>query len=331
MRNFKITFLPSTKDNFSYDELLESWAKKLSDSEPYLEVAIPRSKEDAKRELIDSEAVYGVLTEELFPYAEKIEWLQAPQAAPPADFYFDDLADHSLIATNFKGIYNDHISSHILAMILSFSRSLHTYIRQQYEKNWNPLELPLGSTRYLPESTILIIGIGGIGEETAYYCSTLGMKVIGIDSKRQEKPSFIQEIEKPGQLLNKAKAADFIVSTVPHTPETEGQFNLNFFKAMKTSAFFINIGRGMTTVLDDLLLALNQEEISGAGLDVYETEPLPKSHKLWDNPKVILTPHVAAHDVPYLDERRFEIIEKNCRLFSKERELFNIVDKKLWF
>ena len=83
---------------------------------------------------------------------------------------------------------------------------------------------------------------------------------------------------------------------------------------MKRTAFFINIGRGMTTRLDDLVAALAAGEIAGAGLDVFEQEPLPADHPLWTMPGVLITPHTAGYG-PYLDERRFEILLDNCRRF----------------
>jgi phosphoglycerate dehydrogenase-like enzyme len=99
---------------------------------------------------------------------------------------------------------------------------------------------------------------------------------------------------------------------------------------MKRSAFFINIGRGRTTRLGDLVAALEAGEIAGAGLDVFEQEPLPPDHPLWGMPGVIITPHVAGNG-PYLDERRFEIVLDNCRRFLAGEPLRNVVDKQNWF
>src|SRR2546427_4981088 len=98
------------------------------------------------------------------------------------------------------------------------------------------------------------------------------------------------------------------------------------FQRMKRTAFFINIGRGRTTRLDDLVDALRAGEIAGAGLDVYEQEPLPADHPLWTMPGVLMTPHTAGHG-PYLDERRFEIIVDNARRFLRNQPLRNVVDK----
>ena len=121
-----------------------------------------------------------------------------------------------------------------------------------------------------------------------------------------------------------------MILTVPHTPATEGFFNRARFQKMKRSAFFINIGRGMTTRLDDLVDALNAKEIAGAALDVYEIEPLPAEHPLWTMPNVLLTPHMAGHG-PYLNDRRYDIVAENCRRFAAGKELMNGVDKGGWF
>ena len=117
---------------------------------------------------------------------------------------------------------------------------------------------------------------------------------------------------------------------MPLTPSTEGMFNRTRFQRMKRSAFFINIGRGRTTKLDDLVAALQAGQIAGAGLDVFEQEPLPADHPLWTMPGVILTPHMALYG-PHLNERRYEITVDNCRRFAAGQPLRNIVDKASWF
>jgi phosphoglycerate dehydrogenase-like enzyme len=99
---------------------------------------------------------------------------------------------------------------------------------------------------------------------------------------------------------------------------------------MKRSAFFINIGRGLTTRLDDLVDALRAGEIAGAGLDVFEQEPLPADHPLWTMPGVLITPHTAGFG-PHLDERRFAVLLDNCRRFAAGQPLRNVVDKANWF
>jgi phosphoglycerate dehydrogenase-like enzyme len=156
------------------------------------------------------------------------------------------------------------------------------------------------------------------------------MRVIGVDERRPAPPPGVAELHRGAALDELLPQADFVILTVPHTPETEGFMNRARFQRMKRGAFFINIGRGRTTRLDDLVAALRAGEIAGAALDVFEQEPLPAEHPLWTMPGVLITPHTAGYG-PYLDERRYEVLADNCRRFLAGQELRNIVDKSRWF
>jgi phosphoglycerate dehydrogenase-like enzyme len=156
------------------------------------------------------------------------------------------------------------------------------------------------------------------------------MRVVAVDARRTDKPDHVAELHAPEALDRLLPQADFVILTVPHTPATEGFFNATKFRLMRRSAFFINIGRGMTTKLNDLVAALKAGEIAGAALDVYEQEPLPPEHPLWEMPNVLLTPHMAGYG-PHLNERRFQIIQDNCRAFANGEALRNVVDKATWF
>src|SRR6202011_6030827 len=144
-----------------------------------------------------------------------------------------------------------------------------------------------GDVVHLPEATALIVGVGGIGAETARLLAALGVRVLATDARRATAPDGVAELHKPEALDELLPRADFVILTVPHTPATEGFFNRGRFQKMKPSAYFINIGRGMTTRLDDLVAALNAKEIAGAALDVFEQEPLPAEHALWAMPGVL--------------------------------------------
>ena len=145
-----------------------------------------------------------------------------------------------------------------------------------------------------------------------------------------DRPQDVSELYPPEQLDEVLPRADFVILTIPHTPETEGLMDAARFARMKPTAFFINIGRGKTTRLHDLVDALQSGKIAGAGLDVFEEEPLPANHPLWDAPNVLLTPHTAGFG-PYLDDRRLEILLDNSQRFLKGEPLRNVVDKAHWF
>lgn len=305
------------------------WATRLAAAAPGLRVAVAESVEQARQELPRAAAAFGTLPPDLLPLAGQLRWLQAPAAAPPAGYYYQELIDHPVVVTNFRGIYNDHIATHILAFLLAFARGLHRYLPQQLRHEWRPAP-PGVDVVHLPETTALIVGVGGIGGETARLCAAFGMRVLGVDARRDDTPEGMQALHPPDELDRLLPQADWVILTVPHTPETEGLMHLGRLRLMRPSAFLINIGRGMTVRLDDLTVALRDGLIAGAGLDVFEQEPLPPGHPLWGAPNVLLTPHVAGEG-PYLDERRLAILLENAARFTRGAELQNVVDKGRWF
>ncbi|HEX3885054.1 MAG TPA: D-2-hydroxyacid dehydrogenase [Stellaceae bacterium] len=306
------------------------WGQALAAAHPELEVIVAETREGAEQAISVAEGAYGTIPAELLPKARHLRWLQAPQAAPPAGFYYPELIAHPVEITNFREIYNDHIAAHVMAYVLAFARGLHIYLPQQLRREWRPAPRESGDVVHLPEATALVVGVGGIGGEISRLAAGFGITVIGIDERRTDKPEGVAELHRAGALDALLPRADFVILTVPHTPETEGFMNRARFQRMKKSAFFINIGRGMTTRLDDLVAALGAGEIAGAALDVYEIEPLPADHPLWTMPNVLLTPHTAGHG-PYLDDRRYDVLSENCRRFARGEGLRNVVDKARWF
>jgi phosphoglycerate dehydrogenase-like enzyme len=306
------------------------WAARLAKAMPEVTVIVAENGQQAEQAIAGADAAFGTLPALLLEKATRLRWLQAPHAAPPAGFYHPALIAHPLVVTNFREIYNDHIAAHIMAFVLAFARGLHHYFPQQLRREWRPATPRHSGVLHLPETTMLIVGVGGIGAETARLAAGFGVQVIGTDARREAAPSGMSELHPASALDALLPRADFVVLTVPHTPATEGFMHRERFRRMKRGAFFINIGRGRTTRLDDLVAALEAGEIAGAGLDVFEQEPLPAAHPLWTLPGVIITPHTAGYG-PYLDERRYEIILANCRRFVDGQPLRNVVDKANWF
>lgn len=321
--DFKMVFLPPQ------DAATRWGASRLAPTVPEAQVVVVDTIEQALEEIADADAAFGTLPPALLERAGRLRWLQAPAAAPPAGYYYSELIQHPVVVTNFRGIYNDHVANHAMAFVLAFARGLQRYLPQQLKGEWNPAP-PNTGVVHLAESTALIIGVGGIGGEVARLCSAFAMRVIGVDARVTDTPIGDVELHPPDALDQLLPQADWVIMTVPHTPHTQGMMHAARFRLMKPSAVLINVGRGRTVKLDDLHAALRGGEIGGAGLDVYEIEPLPAEHPLWTAPNVILTPHTAA-DGPYLDERRFEIIADNARRFAKGEPLRNVVDKQVWF
>ena len=310
-------------------ETTREWARRLEEAAPELEIIAPETMEGAEQAIGHAEGAFGRIPPALLARADKLRWLQAPQIAPAAGYYYRELIEHPVVVTNMRGMFNDHIGAHVMAFVLAFARGLHVYLPQQLRRDWRKMPRDTGIV-HLPEATALIVGVGGIGTEVARLASAFGMHVIGVDERAPAPPPGVAELHRGAALDELLPRADFVILTVPHTPETEGFMNRARFQRMKKGAFFINIGRGMTTRLDDLVAALEAGEIAGAALDVFEQEPLPADHRLWTMPGVLITPHTAGYG-PYLDERRYQILADNCRRFLAGGELQNLVDKSRWF
>jgi phosphoglycerate dehydrogenase-like enzyme len=313
-----------------HDDIRRGWAARVAELPMGVRVLRPETLEEAVRDIAEAEAAFGTMPPQVLSAARKLRWLQAPQAAPPAGYYTPELVTHPVVVTNFREIYNDHIGAHIMAFVLAFARGLHLYLPRQLKREWRPEPGETAGVLHLPETTALIVGVGGIGAETARLAAAFGIHVMGVDARRRDAPPGVLKLDGPDALDSLLPLADFVILTVPHTPATEGFMHRARFQRMKRTGFFINIGRGLTTRLDDLVAALRAGEIAGAALDVFEQEPLPADHPLWTLPNVLITPHTAGHG-PYLDERRFEVLLDNARRFLAGQPLRNVVDKAGWF
>ena len=321
---FKLLILHDVE--FGIQESVVTWPDLLRQRIPGIDVHFCTNPAEALGVIGECDAAFGNIEPELFARADKLRWIASPHSGPPAGYYHPALVASDVVVTNTRTIHNDHIGIHAMTIVLALAKGLHTYIRRQVQGRWE-----IGyDVVHLPEATAVIVGVGGIGGETARLCSELGMTVLGVDPRVSEPPKGVIELHRPDAIDQVLARGDFVIVTAPETPQTLGLFNIEKFRLMKKGAFFINVSRGGTTVLDDLVQALQEGEIRGAGLDVFDTEPLPAGHPLWDMESVIITPHVAGNG-PYLEERRAAVFLDNCVRFSQGRPLRNVVDKANWF
>lgn len=304
-----------------------AWVERLRVAFPDFDVRTP-NEEAVADALVDADGAYGWIPADLLPAAQQLKWLQNPFAGPFEGYYYPELIEHPVTISNPRGIYSDHIAHHILMFVLALSRGLPYWVDAQRAGRWDQGARKRGYVN-VAGSTVLINGVGGIGAEAARLCAALGARVLGIEPRSEhDSPA---ELHDPSELDALLPEADFVVTTVPHTPETEGMWNAARFSLMKPSAYFINIGRGMTASLDDLVSALETGEIAGAGLDVFEVEPLPEGHPLWTMENVLITPHIAVAAAADLSERRYEIVAENMQRFLDGREFMNVVEKEKWY
>ncbi|MCZ6680927.1 MAG: D-2-hydroxyacid dehydrogenase, partial [Candidatus Poribacteria bacterium] len=219
----------------------------------------------------------------------------------------------------------DNIADHVMGYILMFARGFHIYLRRQLERKWEK-SIPI---IHLADQTLGVIGLGGIGTAVAKRGAAAEMRIIATNAVEVEKPNFVDALWGTDRLNDLLAESDFVVSCVPHTPETVKLISTDGLKLMKETAYLINISRGVVVDLADLTNALQDGEIAGAGLDVFETEPLPADHPLWGMENVIITPHTAGVG-PYSANRRIEIVKENLRRFVAGEPLRSVVDKQRW-
>jgi len=311
------------------DDLRRDWAARLARELPQYQVVAPETEADARREIADADAAFGWVSPELLPLATRLRWLQNPQVGPRPGYYYRELIEHPVVVCNPRGIFDDHIGQHIMMFVLALARGLPFYMQAQRERRWDP-NARKAAYLDLASATALVAGVGAIGHEAARLCLAFGMRVIGVDPRWEHDVPGVEQ-HAPADLDALLPQADVVIVAMPHTPATEGMWDARRFGLMKPTAYFINIGRGKTTRLDDLADAIEAGAIGGCGLDVFEVEPLPADHRLWALPNVLLTPHVAVHGAANLDERQLAIVLDNARRFAAGAPLRNVVDKAAWY
>jgi phosphoglycerate dehydrogenase-like enzyme len=315
-------------------------------SVPEWTIVEARDEAEAAAAIVDADCFFGKITPPLLAAARRLRWIQSPTASLE-HYVFDDLVRRPCVLTNMRGIFSDVIADHVLGYVLCFARNLHVYLRQQQQGLWKPVggEPDAGqnfvtgpgvvseadrSHVHLADCTLGVVGVGGIGAETGRRAAAFGMRVIGVDPLRRDRPDGMAELWPMSRLDELLATSDFVVVAAPHTPETAQLFRRPLFQKMKPTAYFINIGRGAIVNLADLTAALEAKEIAGAALDVFEQEPLPPDYPLWRMPNVILTPHIAACS-PRIAERHLQVLLDNLKRFDRGDPLANVVDKAKWF
>lgn len=303
------------------------------------------SESAALQAISNADCFFGKMTRELLNAADELKWIQSPTASLE-HYMFPELAEHASVLTNMRGLFSDVIADQVIGYVICFARQLVTYIRQQAEGNWAPVggeearsDFKSGpgqispidlKHRQLQTQTLGIVGLGEIGQELARRAAAFGMKIVAVDPQDGIHLKEVTEVWKPAELDRLLAISDYVVICAPHTPSTVGMFSRRELQMMRAEAYLINIGRGALVKLDDLVASLSAGEIAGAALDVFEIEPLPKSHPLWTLDNVILTPHIAGY-APCIAQRHLKVLLDNLQAFDRGETLQNQVDKRLWY
>lgn len=207
------------------------------------------------------------------------------------------------------------VAESTMGAILGISRNIIQAVKEQEKRNWFIPE----KNMELKDKNIVIVGAGKIGEEIGRLAQAFQMNRIGIN-RSGRKINYMNEQYTQGELIDLIHRGDFIINILPVTDQTRDFFDEKLFSKMKESAIFINVGRGETVLMEDLIDSLDNEEIAGAVLDVFEEEPLARNHPLWGYENVLITPHIAG-DVESQMDHLFPIFIDNLSAYLKENTL----------
>lgn len=262
--------------------------------------------------------------EAAWPAADRLQWIHATSAGVDA-LMFPALIDSEVTVTNARGIFDRSIAEYVACTMLMFAKDFPQSVRLQLQHEWQHRD-----TERAQNKRVLVVGAGSIGHQIARLAKGLGMEPHGIArTAKKDDPDFVA-IHSNEELFDQLPQADYVVIAAPLTPQTEGLFDRKAFAAMKKTARVINIGRGPIVKTDDLMQALDDGEIAGAGLDVFEEEPMPKGHPLWDYDNVIMTAHMAGDFIGWKRALTEQFLE-NFDLWKQNKDRFNLVDKKLGY
>lgn len=282
------------------------------------------NKEKLKDNIADANIIIGQPMVDEIKSAPNLEWLQLGIAG--ADRYVNNPEfPKNILLTNVTGAFGLSISEYLLTMVLSLYKKMPAYQEQQKEGIWKDK----GKEKTLFGKTVLIVGTGDIGNSFAKLLSIFGTKTIGVRRTEREILPYYDEIYTIKDLDKLLPEADVVALCLPSTKETKGLFNKERLLRMKKDAVLLNVGRGDTVVLSDLTEVLAEGHLYGAGLDVFEIEPLPSEYPLWNMENVIITPHISGGSFNHLDETYDKIVEiciDNLKRYEAGKPLKNKID-----
>lgn len=280
-------------------------------------------------EIADTDVFIGIsLRPEQFTAAKKLKWIHSPAAAVH-QLMFPELVRSDVVVTNSTSVHGPVVAEHAIAVLLALAKRLPRAMQYQRQKKWAQAILweERPRPREVARSTVLVLGMGGIGTEFTVRAKALGMKVLAVRESPSKGAGAADAVFPLAQLDQVLPQADYILLCAPVTPATQGVINTERLGKMKKDAYLINVSRGPLIDEPALIAALRENRIGGAALDVFTEEPLPPDSTFWELENVLITPHTAAV-TERLWERHYDLIVENLKRFMAGKKLLNEVDKR---
>jgi phosphoglycerate dehydrogenase-like enzyme len=271
------------------------------------------------------------IAEEVLLAGPELGWVHSGSAGVTSSLTPEMLRRRGLIFTNTAGVHGPPMAEAVLGMILYFFRGFDFAVRSQRQARWDtdPFYAAHAPLRELSESTVGIIGLGGVGAEVAGRCHALGARTLGLRRTGDAGPDGVEVLRGDDGFRRILAESDAVVITTPDTPETRGLMDAHALAGMKEGAILVNVARGSVVDEEALVAALRNGGLRGAGLDVFANEPLPEDSPLWAMPNVLITPHVSPV-TRHFWRREADVILHNLRCFLEGRtgKMRNVVDRE---
>jgi len=298
--------------------------RKLKELAPDWELVFADRMQVTADDVRPAQVILGNVPIPVLAHASKLKWIQLSSAGANGYTNPGVLAPGAVLTCS-SGAFGMAVSEHLLALVLASIKNLGIYRDAQNQSLWHRA-LP---TRTIHGSTILVVGLGDLGATFASHVHAMGAYVIGVRRTVGEKPAWLDEIHPVEDLDTLLPRVDFVALNLPGSPRTNRMFDAERIARMKSGSYIFNVGRGSVIDTEALVAALESGHLAGAGLDVFEEEPLPAGHRLWQLPQVVITPHTAGgFKLPATVESIFEILVANLVRFRSGKPLHNQIDLK---
>jgi D-3-phosphoglycerate dehydrogenase len=302
----------------------EALCEQVRRTAPGAEVAMA-AMDEAHAVVGDADVIFGMYNEEIIRAARRVKWIQTTSAGMDMLLDIPGVREGRFRLSNASGLHAMQVAEHAWALTSALFRGLQQSIRNQLLHEWKGVPI-----RDLYGATAGIVGFGGIGRRYAWLARGFEMRILALDVQQSERPDYVEALWGTDRLEDVLSASDVVFIACPYTPQTERLIDERAFRLMKNSAFLINTARG--PIVDEAALAdaLESGEIAGAGLDVFETEPLPETSPLWELENVIITTHSAGAS-NFRPQRTVDFFCENLRRFMAGVPLLNETDRNVGY